>query len=52
MAKKRRYNDKFRANAVVILEAAGYPKSGALSQVSQHFERATKHAQGMGNGGK
>ena len=37
MAKKRRYNDKFRANAVVMLEAAGYPKSGALSQVSQHL---------------
>ena len=34
---KRRYDDKFRANAVVMLEAAGYPKTGALSQVSQHL---------------
>ena len=37
MASKRpRYDDKFRASAVVMLEAAGYPdKKGALEQVAQ-----------------
>lgn len=38
MRKRRRYDDKFRASAVVMLEAAGYPdKSGALSQVGGHL---------------
>ena len=33
---KRRYDDKFRASAVVMLEAAGYPdKVGALARVSK-----------------
>mgnify|MGYP000876424570 FL=1 len=35
---RQRYDDKFRANAVVTLKAAGYPKKeGALSQVSKHL---------------
>ena len=35
---RRRYDDKFRANAVIMLEAAGYPeRDGALSQVSQNL---------------
>lgn len=35
---RKRYDDKFRANAVVMLEAAGYPnKKGALEQVSRHL---------------
>ena len=40
MARKRnRYDDKFRASAVVMLEAAGYPdKKGALSQVSRNLK--------------
>ena len=40
MAKKRkpRYDDKFRASAVVMLEAAGYPeRRGALTQVARHL---------------
>lgn len=38
MAIRRRYDDKFRAGAVVTLEAAGYPgKEGALAQVSKHL---------------
>lgn len=38
MSKRRRYDDKFRASAVVTLEAAGYPdKEGALTQVSKHI---------------
>lgn len=33
---RRRYDDKFRASAVVMLEAAGYPdKKGALEQTSK-----------------
>jgi AraC-like DNA-binding protein len=37
MATKTRYDDKFRANAVILLEAAGYPdKKGALSEVAKH----------------
>lgn len=35
---RRRYDDKFRASAVVMLEAAGYPgKEGALMEVSRHL---------------
>lgn len=38
MAKRKRYDDKFRASAVVMLEAAGYPdRKGALSHVSKHL---------------
>lgn len=36
---RRRYNDEFRAKAVVTLEAAGYPdKEGALAEVSRHLD--------------
>jgi len=35
---RKRYDDKFRANAVVLLEAAGYPnKKGALELVSKQL---------------
>lgn len=35
---RRRYDDKFRASAVVMLEAEGYPdKKGALEKVSKHL---------------
>lgn len=35
MADRRRYDDEFRATAVLMLEAAGYPeREGALSQVA------------------
>lgn len=35
---RRRYDDKFRASAVVMLEAAGYPeKEGVLMIVSRHL---------------
>ena len=35
---RRRYDDEFRAGAVVMLEAAGYPdKKGSLSQVASHL---------------
>lgn len=39
MAKKRRrYDDKFRASAVILLEAAGYPDTeGALMKTSRHL---------------
>lgn len=38
MSKRRRYDDKFRAGAVVTLEAAGYPEQkGALERVSKHL---------------
>lgn len=33
-----RYTDEFRANAVLMLEAAGYPdREGALSRVARHI---------------
>lgn len=33
-----RYDDKFRANAVVLLEAAGYPETkGALERTAKHL---------------
>jgi hypothetical protein len=38
MAKRRRYDDKFRASAVVMLEAAGYPdQKGALTRTANHL---------------
>ena len=40
MAKRerRQYDDKFRASAVVMLEAAGYPnKDGALATTAKHL---------------
>lgn len=38
MAKRKRYDDKFRASAVVMLEAAGYPhRKGALAEVAKHL---------------
>jgi hypothetical protein len=38
MAKRNRYDDKFRASAVVMLEAAGYPnEKGALTRISEHL---------------
>jgi transposase-like protein len=38
MSKRKRYDDKFRASAVVMLEAAGYPDTkGALQHVADHL---------------
>lgn len=38
MAKRPKYDDKFRANAVVLLEAAGYPdKPGALNMTAKRL---------------
>ena len=35
----RRYDDEFRASAVLMLEAAGYPeREGGLSQVAGHLD--------------
>lgn len=35
---RRRYDDKFRASAVVMLEAAGYPdREGSLAEVARHI---------------
>ena len=37
--KRKRYDDKFRASAVVMLQAAGYPdKKGALAKTAQHLK--------------
>ena len=39
MARRKRYSDKFRAAAVVMLEAEGYPGSdGALTRVAGHLD--------------
>ena len=39
MARRKRYTDKFRATAVVMLDAQGYPKlEGALSKVANHLD--------------
>jgi transposase-like protein len=38
MAKRKRYTDEYRASAVLMLEAAGYPDiEGALSRVADHL---------------
>lgn len=37
--KRKSYDDKFRASAVVMLQAAGYPdKKGALTYVAEHLK--------------
>ena len=39
MRKRNRYDDKFRASAVIMLEAAGYPdKKGALAAVAKNLD--------------
>jgi hypothetical protein len=39
MAKRKRYDDKFRATSVVMLTAAGYPDmKGALQQTADHLK--------------
>ena len=39
MAKRQRYTDEYRANAVALLHAAGYPdKEGALAQVAKQLD--------------
>lgn len=39
MTKRKSYDDKFRASAVVMLEAAGYPhQKGALTHVADHLD--------------
>ena len=38
MRQRRRYDDKFRASAVVMLEATGYPDiEGGLTQTAKHL---------------
>jgi transposase-like protein len=38
LTKRKRYTDEFRASAVLMLEAAGYPNTeGALSRVAMHL---------------
>lgn len=38
MAKRRRYTDKFRADAIALLEGAGYPdREGALADTARHI---------------
>lgn len=38
MSERKRYDDKFRASAVLMLEAQGYPtKEGAITSVSKHL---------------
>ena len=39
MAKRKQYNDEFRASAKVMLEVAGYPETiGALAKVASHLK--------------
>lgn len=47
---RRRYDDKFRASAVVMLEAAGYPdRKGALEQAAKACKAPTSTLQGWFN---
>lgn len=49
--KRKRYTDDFRASAVLMLEAAGYPgKEGALSQVAGQLGVPRSTLQGWFNG--
>jgi transposase-like protein len=54
MGKRKRYTDEFRASAVLMLEAAGYPDAeGALSRVAAHLNvphnTLSKWARGVQN---
>lgn len=47
---KKTYDDKFRASAVIMLQAQGYPDSkGALQAVANHLGVATSTLQGWFN---
>jgi len=49
--KRRRYDDKFRTNAVIMLEAAGYPeRKGALTRVADHLRVPMSTLRGWANG--
>ena len=49
--KRRRYDDKFRTNAVLMLEAAGYPgQKGALARVANNLRMPPSTLQGWANG--
>jgi len=37
MSNRRRYDDKFRASALLMLEAAGYPDKGAIVRTAKHL---------------
>jgi transposase-like protein len=48
--KKRTYDDKFRASAVIMLQAQGYPDTkGALQAVARNLGVATSTLQGWFN---
>ena len=50
MAKKR-YDDEFRASAVLLLEAAGYPSAnGALTRVANHLHMPESTLRGWASG--
>lgn len=49
--KRRRYDDKFRTNAVLMLEAAGYPdQKGALTRVANNLKMPPTTLAGWANG--
>ena len=49
--KRRRYDDKFRTNAVLMLEAAGYPaQKGALARVAANLRMPPTTLAGWANG--
>lgn len=51
MRRKRRYDDKFRASAVVMLQAAGYPGTkGALRRVATHLKMPESTLHSWANG--
>lgn len=48
--KKRTYDDKFRASAVIMLESQGYPDTkGALQRVADHLKVAESTLRGWYN---
>lgn len=51
MAKKPRYDDKFRAGAMVMLEAAGWPHTeGALTRTAAHLKIPARTLSRWANG--
>lgn len=49
--KKRRYDDQFRANAVIMVQAQGYPENkGAIEKVAAHLKVPPSTLRGWCNG--
>lgn len=53
MTKRKRYSDKYRATALALLEASGYPeKAGGLVRTAKHLKIPESTLRGWWNGNR